>query len=250
MNPNDIPEQAGTRNEAGAAVPALFSGKDWITVEEAVVLFQDIGLPRTAEAIRGYCRKGKIEASSMEGAKGDQHMIRTESARAFIEERKIVLDALGQNVPEHAGTMRKLPVVSVTSRNVAEDAVAAETDGSAANAAALADKVRAQETEIEALRRETRTLEIDKRVREQMLERVDADRQLLLGKVLEMGTEVGQLRERVAHLQLAAPDAVRPAASPAPAVAPETPERSGWDAKPPSWREGDNPPRESSRPEV
>jgi hypothetical protein len=203
MTLENIPEQAETRNEAAAATPPLFAGREWLTVEEAVVLFQHMGLPRTAEAIRSYCRKGKIEASSMEGAKGDQHMVRTESARSFITERKRVLDALAQGLPDQDGTMRKLPVRSKFFRNDAEVVGTPEPAGPPIREAELEAKLKVQDAEIEALRSETRTLEIDKRVREQMLERVDADRQMLLGRVLEMGTEVGQLRERVSRLQLA-----------------------------------------------
>ncbi len=188
------PEEAGTSRDEADARPSLFADKEWITVDEAVVYFRELGLPRSPEAIRGYCRHDKLEATTTQGIKGEQHVIRRESARIYIEERKQVLAAMSRDIPEEAGTTRKLPVTSVTSRHETEDA----------GTARVADEntLKEKEVEIAKLREEVMSLKIDKSARDHIVTMLRDERSQLMQEAMEKSRRVGELETR---LQLTAP---------------------------------------------
>ena len=198
-----LSEQAGTpENNAQFPVPPEVS---WITVLDAQEHFRALGLPRSVEAIRKYCRQGKVEAEVIAGPKGDQHMIKMGSIDTFVAEQLKVLEAASRNVPVRDGTFRKIPVHSVTSR------VEPEHPGTQQDAN-LTEKLAAQEKEIERLKRENRDLEIDKEVRARMNDVLEKNNDRLIGQLRETSQDAqewsrkfGQLEERVEHLTLPAP---------------------------------------------
>lgn len=184
----NIPEQAGASQNS----PSRLNVIEWITVDEAVVHFRELGLPRSSEAIRGYCRSGKIEATTTQGLKGEQHILKRESATSYIEERKTVLTAMSRNIPEESSTSRKLPVISVTSQQMPEETgiVRYEADGMV------------KEAEITKLKDEIMSLKIDKAARDQLVTVLRDERAKLADTAIEQSRKIGELET---HLQLSAP---------------------------------------------
>jgi len=185
-----VPEAVGTSQNITSTLPA----KEWITVDEAVVYFRDLGLPRSPEAIRGYCRTGKIEATTTQGLKGEQHVLKRESAASYIEERKIVLAAMSRDIPEDEGISRKLPVVSVSSRHMPEEDAAALIEDK--------DALKDKEVEIAKLIDENMSLKIDKAARDQLVTMLREERAQLADTAMEHSRKVGQLETR---LEISAP---------------------------------------------
>ncbi len=192
----NIPEQGGTANEPLNRPDLPFQDQQWITVNQAIILFRALGLPRTKEAIRKYCRQEKLSATMMEGAKGQQHMVETASIYPFVDEQLKVLNAAGQAVTQRDGTIRNIPVYSVASRNEPERF---ETDE---NERLLADQVKKLEAELEELKAENRELEIDKRVRGEFARQLQTDRDRIYDQAMRYSEQVGQLKEQVKVLQL------------------------------------------------
>lgn len=188
-----IPEDAGTLQNTASPLHA----REWLTVDEAVIHFRELGLPRSAEAIRGYCRAGKIEATTTQGVKGEQHVLKRESAESFITERKTVLAAMSRDVPEDDGLSRKLPVISVSSRHIPESNGTDREDSEA---------LREKNEEIAKLKDEITSLEIDKAARDHIVSMLRDERAQLAETAMEQSRKVGELETR---LQLSAPSAAR-----------------------------------------
>lgn len=202
----NMSEEAGTsRNQPEDPASPLVQ-KELLTVEEAVVYFRDQGLPRSPEAIRGYCRQGKIESTTIQGLKGEQHVLSRESADVYITERKRVLETMSRDMPADAGTSRKLTVTSVTSRDMPEHAgMARETDPDP-------DTLKAKDEEIAKLRDEVMSLRIDKAARDQIVAMLRDERAQLADTAMEKSRRVGELETR---LQLAEPASDTPEHRPA-----------------------------------
>lgn len=208
-NPNrNVPEQAGTlENNAQSPVP---TERDWITVIEAQEQFRALGLPRSAEAIRKYCRQGKLEAEVIAGPKGDQHMIQRGSIDVFVSEQLKVIEAATRRIPVRDGTTRNIPVHSVTYQDNPEQPGTARDEETEAEIKKLKD-------EIEKLKLENRHLDLDKQVREGLNSMLEENNNRLLEEVQKVSRDAqewsrkfGQLEERVKYLQLAAPNPLTP----------------------------------------
>lgn len=218
MEPSEIkPGDTGTsQNTKVSHIPSpdpLAEETIWITVDEAVLLFRELGLPRSPEAIRGYCRDGKLEAKTTQGIKGEQHVIERKSAEIYIEDRKKVLASMSRDIPEDAGISRKVPVTSVTSRQMTEDAgttrQAEKGDvGTSAGetTAAETEALKARDAEIVRLREENTSLKIDKAARDQIVTMLREERGQLAAETMEKSRRVGELETR---LELQLPEAHR-----------------------------------------
>lgn len=189
-----VPERSGTSQNGSN--PAPYADKEWLTINEAVILFRYLGLPRTPEAIRKYCRQEKIKSQTVAGAKGDQHMVEQITIKPFIEDQLRALNSTSQTIPEHAGMSRNVPVHSVTTRNVPEQPETATGNEGLEKELAEAKK------EIEELTHKNRVLEVDKQVREQWVGQLTKDRDQIMENAMKWSREVGQLEQQVKQLQL------------------------------------------------
>lgn len=192
---NHIPEGPRTSQNTEGNGASPFTHKEWITVEEAVIFFRDLGLPRSPEAIRGYCRQDKLEATTTQGLKGEQHVIKRASAEIYIADRKKVLAAMSRDMPEQDGKSRKLTVHSETTRHLPEDTGTSQH----VPAEDLAEK----EAEITKLRDEVMSLKIDKQARDQIVIMLRDERAEIARDAREASRKVGELE---ATLRMAAPD--------------------------------------------
>jgi len=105
-----------------------------------------------------------------------------------------VLAAMSRDVPEDAGTTRKLPVTSVMSRHEPEDTgTLRDADGT---------QVKEKDEEIARLRDEVMSLKIDKSARDHIVNMLRDERAHLMQEAMEKSRRVGELQTR---LHLAAP---------------------------------------------
>lgn len=197
------PVHSGTlENNAQMSEPAQ---PDWVTVNDAQELFRNLGLPRSVEAIRKYCRQGKLEAEVIAGPKGDQHMINRNSIDTFVNDQLKVLQAATRSIPVRDGTSRQIPVHSVTSRVEPAHPGASENQD-------MSKQMEEMTKKIARLESENRDLAIDKEVRSRMNGVLEQNNNRLIEQIREVSQEAqewsrkyGQLEERVQHLQLTAP---------------------------------------------
>lgn len=196
------PEQSNTQENN--AISHASTEPEWITVPEAQEEFRALGLPRSPEAIRKYCRQGKLASEPISGPKGDQHMIQKASIGTFVTEQLKVLNAASRTIPVQPGTTRDDPAHASMTRNVP---VRSDTTFE------LEEKTKELEEEIIKLKRENQELAIDKEVRSRMNQHLEQDRDRLIEQVGQVSREAqewsrkyGQLEERVQHLKLTAPE--------------------------------------------
>ncbi len=59
-----------------------------VTVDEAAIIFEREGLPRSKRAIRRYCQRGKLDCKPIETTNGhEQHSISVDDIRRFVGEQ-------------------------------------------------------------------------------------------------------------------------------------------------------------------
>src|SRR5580700_8807849 len=78
-----------------------------LTIDEAALLYERAGLPRTPRSIQRYCEKGHLDSRRIETVYGEKYLITPASVMkhiAYIEEVRQV--ATGRDVPRHAATSR------------------------------------------------------------------------------------------------------------------------------------------------
>lgn len=81
-----------------------------VTIEDAALLYERAGLPRTPRSIQRYCVKEHLDARRIETPYGEKYLITPASVMkhiAYIEEVRHV--ATGRDVPRHAATGRDNP---------------------------------------------------------------------------------------------------------------------------------------------
>jgi hypothetical protein len=78
-----------------------------LTIEDAALLYERAGLPRTPRSIQRYCVKEHVDARRIETPYGEKYLITPASVMkhiAYIEEVRQV--ATGRDMPRHAATSR------------------------------------------------------------------------------------------------------------------------------------------------
>jgi hypothetical protein len=78
-----------------------------LTIDDAALLYERAGLPRTLRSIQRYCAKGDLDAHRIETAYGDKFLITPASVKkhiAYIEEVRHA--TAGRDEPRHVATGR------------------------------------------------------------------------------------------------------------------------------------------------
>src|SRR5580700_1610082 len=81
-----------------------------LTIDEAALLYERAGLPRTPRSIQRYCEKGHLDSRRIETVYGEKYLITPASVMkhiAYIEEVRQV--ATGRDKTRHAATGRDNP---------------------------------------------------------------------------------------------------------------------------------------------
>ena len=72
---------------------------DWITVQDASLLFSEAGLPRNKRTIRRYCERGDLKCRKTENAlHSHKYFIVRESVETYIAQQKTLVDSWAGSV--------------------------------------------------------------------------------------------------------------------------------------------------------
>lgn len=161
-----------------------------LTVEAASELFALGGVPRSIRSVQRFCRKGHLEAITFDTEIGEKYLITRESVDRRIQELQQIERIQGRDT-------------FVASRRDETRPDAPERDTSRHDAPT--DDMPDAHEKIGALESKIRMLEIDKAVRDQLLDRMNADRERLLeqmkdyvGDLMTQSRTIGQLETQLA----------------------------------------------------
>lgn len=139
-----------------------------LTVEAASELFALGGVPRSVRSVQRYCRKGHLECITFDTEIGEKYLITRESVDRRVQELQQIERIQGGDISD-----------AVRRDETRHDAPSRDTsrhDAPRNDSPDASEKVRELESKV-------RMLEIDKAVREQLLDRMNADREQLLGQL-------------------------------------------------------------------
>lgn len=164
-----------------------------LSVDQASQRFADAGVPRSVRTVQRYCQVGYLNCISIQGEIGARYLVSEASLRDRITELQQVQTILGAsaNAPGRD-----------TARQNAPQRDEARHDASRRDELDVALK------RIDELEGETRTLEIDKRVRDAMMEQMQRDRERLLDDLRryvetmnDQSRQIGRLEAQAAQLR-------------------------------------------------
>lgn len=191
---------ANLRHETQAPVTPSQFAKEAISIEETSARFSSAGVPRSVRTIQRYCQVGYLNCISVQGEIGSRYLVSAESAENRIRELQQVQTILSASASAPGRD---------TARQDATQRVETRHDAS------HRDELNAALKRIDDLEAETRTLEIDKRVRQGMIEQMQRDRERLLDDLRryvetmnDQSRQIGRLEARAA--QLSAPVGEKP----------------------------------------
>jgi hypothetical protein len=102
---DDNTRQAATDDDLSRPVATTTNSDFTLSIEDAAVLYERAGHPRTSRSIQRYCAKGHLDYHRMETPFGEKFLITPESVMkhiAYIEEVRPI--ATGRDLPRHAAT--------------------------------------------------------------------------------------------------------------------------------------------------
>jgi hypothetical protein len=179
----------------GPAAPTPTSDTKYtLTVDQTAGRFVAAGFPRSPRSIQRYCQLGHLRAVS----------VPTESGRIYLIDEKSVEERI-----------EELRQVAPFSRPQGDDSRRVETRHDAPHRDETRHSATSRVELEEALKRikdletETRTLEIDKRVRDAMLEQMQKDRERLLNDLQHFVETMNDQSRQIGRLEalLALPEA-------------------------------------------
>jgi hypothetical protein len=163
-----------------------------LTVDQAAALFVAAGFPRSPRSIQRYCQLGHIRAASVATETGRIYLIDEKSVEQRIEELR------------HIATFSP-PQGGVSSRD--ETRHDAPQRDETRHDATSSVEIEAALKRITDLEIQARSLEIDKRVRDAMLEQMQKDRERLLDDLKhfvetmnDQSRQIGRLEAQLALL--------------------------------------------------
>jgi hypothetical protein len=171
---DDSMRQAATNGDLSRPVATTNDSDFTLSVEDAAVLYERAGHPRTSRSIQRYCAKGHLEYRRMETPFGEKFLITPESVMkhiAYIEEVRPL--ATSRDMPRHAAA----DVAGQTNEIVPMG-----------EAATTADQRRQPPTDLELSRSvaaETRVVEL-----------LERENELLRGQLTVKDNQIAELQER------------------------------------------------------
>ena len=162
-----------------------------LSVEAASDLFAAAGVPRSIRSVQRFCQKGHLDCIPVDTELGQKYLVSRESVdRRMRELRQIEQVMRTAGAPVRAG-----------SRTDAPDRAEPRQDATAGGTVAV-DRIRELESKV-------RSLEIDKAVRQQLIERLDGDRARLheqveryVTQLIEKSREIGQMETKLLQIEV------------------------------------------------
>lgn len=171
--------------------------REWLSVDDAYLACQKVGLYRTKKTIRSWCRHEHVEAMKQTTPTGERWMVDKESLGVKIRSE---LEFQSQNHQEHPGSNPFEPVQTKdepvrTSTNPYEQVRAGANQGEPAPEASAQGKA-----EMDELRTQLRSLEIDKAVRDRQIEFLSQQNEEGQKSLLSQSRYIGHLETQVHQL--------------------------------------------------
>lgn len=182
---------------ARGAAPAQQPTTHSLTIPEVVQRFADAGVPRAPRTIQTYCQVGTLDCIRVPGELGLKYLVNEKSVANRIEEFIQMRDLLSHSA-DAAPQARFSASERAQARNSAQERASQRSADDVEEG--IGEIAKAQER-IEQLEGQTRLLEIDKRVRDEIITRLDNDRQQMLATVAEQGRQIGKLEAQLALLE-------------------------------------------------
>lgn len=194
--PND--DFAAARHSA----PEHDTARHPLTVKDASILFDQLGVPRAPRSVQRFCEQGYLDSIRVKGAKGDQFFINRQSVERYAEELRQI-DAIATM----GGEARHDAPERDTTRNSAPERANLQE--------ALAPPEREPETEPQGISGATKRLEdeilnlrIDNRAKEQVINFLTGQAREMQSQLQDVAYRLGSAERLVAQLE--APKAAEP----------------------------------------
>lgn len=188
---SDTPRHDAPESATGAA-----PNDHALSIEQTSARFLDAGVPRSVRTVQRYCQVGYLNCISVQGELGSRYIVSVSSVENRITELHQIQQIMGApaSAPRRVGT-RDDTAQRDTARNSATESARGEIG--------VADL---DPTEIKRLRDTIQLLEIDKRVRDELISRIDRERERLLTQVIDKSRTIGKLETELRLLR--APSAI------------------------------------------
>lgn len=172
------------------------SPREWLTVDQAYFACQEAGLDRTKKTIRSWARNEHVEAQKQTTPTGERWMVEKSSLSVKIRS-ELEFQVQGQTQSEPVQTrVHPSEPVRTTDEPVRTRADAFEPRRTEANEGERTH----DRAELEDLRREVRSLEIDKAVRDRQIDFLTAQNAEGQKNLLSQSRYIGHLETQVLQL--------------------------------------------------
>lgn len=167
-----------------------------LTIEEAVLLFEEAGLPRSKRSIQKACKRGHLDCTLGETNTGQRYFITGDSVHRRIEELKQIESRESRDDSRTDADRRGEARTDANRRDTSQPRAEEEISGS--ESVGFRERIRTLELE-------NVNLKIDNKGKELFINRMVEERQELLTQVREgwqeamrLSSSVGRLEERLA----------------------------------------------------
>ncbi len=170
--------------------------RTWLTVDQAFVACQQAGLDRTKKTIRSWARNEHVEAQKQTTPTGERWMVEKASLSVKIRsELEFQAQSSAQSAPVQTRVHSSEPV------RTKDEPVRTRTDAFEPRRTEAHERERQQTSaEIEELRREVRSLEIDKAVRDRQIDFLTEQNAEGQKNLLSQSRYIGHLETQVLQL--------------------------------------------------
>lgn len=169
----------------------------WVTVDEAFSICVDHGLSRTKKTIRQWCRQSHVEAQKRSTPIGESWMIDTASLNVKIQSEK-------EFAASHSNPSEPVQTSAHVFTPVQAGANQSAHPQTGANQDQTEDRTD-EKQEIESLKKEVRSLEIDKGIRDAQIDFLERENEKGRDALSAQSRYIGHL-ETLAHLSGSSPD--------------------------------------------
>lgn len=176
------------------------SGRDTshysLTIEDAVLMFQEAGLPRTKRSIQKACKRGHLDCTLSDTDTGQRYFITEDSVRRRIDELNQIdqyehEDAAGRGASRQDAERRGKARPDAAIRDSSENTETEETDSEKGG---LQERIRDLELEVV-------NLKIDNKGKEMFINQMVQERQQLLTQVREGWREAVRISSQAGRLE-------------------------------------------------
>lgn len=159
-----------------------------LTVDQAADMFADAGIPKSPRTIMRYCKTTILQCAKSDSEDYDRYLISLESVDKRIRELQLMVRPLRRQMSRHDATVSGHVA---TPRDSEESADVA--------------KLRTENTElagqVKKLEIESFDLKVTNRAREQVIEKLDKDREHFIDLLRQGARQIGQLETRLRQLE-------------------------------------------------